>query len=40
VKAGLLKTASSAGIPGYLESYLFAEQVIPRKRGLETRAAA
>lgn len=40
VKAGLLKTASSAGIPGYLESYLFAEQVIPRKRGLETREAA
>ena len=40
VKAGLLKTASSAGIPGYLESYLFAETAIPRKRGLETREAA
>jgi enoyl-[acyl-carrier protein] reductase I len=36
VKAGLLKTSSSAGIPGYLESYLFAEQAIPRKRGLAT----
>ncbi|QDU66722.1 enoyl-ACP reductase FabI [Engelhardtia mirabilis] len=36
VKAGLLKTSSSAGIPGYLESYLFAEAAIPRKRGLAT----
>ena len=25
VKAGPLKTSSSAGIPGYLENYLFAE---------------
>ena len=40
VKAGLLKTSSSAGIPGYLDSYLFAEQAIPRKRGLETREVA
>jgi enoyl-[acyl-carrier protein] reductase I len=40
VRAGLLKTASSAGIPGYLESYLFAETAIPRKRGLETREVA
>jgi enoyl-[acyl-carrier protein] reductase I len=40
VKAGLLKTASSAGIPGYLESWLYAERAIPRKRGLETREAA
>jgi enoyl-[acyl-carrier protein] reductase I len=40
VKAGLLKTSSSAGIPGYLESYLFAEAAIPRKRGLETREVA
>ena len=31
VGAGLLKTSASAGIPGYIESYLFAEQVIPRK---------
>ena len=37
---GLLKTSASAGIPGYVDSYLFAEQVIPRKRGLETREAA
>ena len=40
VRAGLLKTASSAGIPGYLESYLFAEAAIPRKRGLTTREVA
>ncbi len=40
VKAGLLKTASSAGIPGYLESYLFAEKSILRKRGLTTKEVA
>jgi len=33
---GLLKTNSSAGIPGYVESYLYAERVIPRKRGIDT----
>jgi enoyl-[acyl-carrier protein] reductase I len=37
---GLLKTSASAGIPGYVDSYLFAEQVIPRKRGLATSEAA
>ena len=37
---GLLKTSASAGIPGYVDSYLFAEQVIPRKRGVETEEAA
>lgn len=40
VAPGLLKTSASAGIPGYVDSYLFAEQVIPRKRGLETKEAA
>lgn len=40
VQAGLLKTSSSAGIPGYLESYLFAEACTLRKRGLETREVA
>lgn len=40
VRAGLLKTSSSAGIPGYVESYLFAEAAIPRKRGLETGEVA
>lgn len=32
VAAGLLKTSASAGIPGYVDAYLFAERVIPRKR--------
>jgi enoyl-[acyl-carrier protein] reductase I len=40
VCAGPLKTASSAGIPGYLESYLFAEELTLRKKGLETREVA
>ena len=37
---GLLKTSASAGIPGYVDSYLFAEEAILRKRGLKTREAA
>ena len=36
----LLKTSASAGIPGYIESYLYAEQVIPRKKAVETAEAA
>lgn len=40
VGAGLLKTSSSAGIPGYVDSYLYAEQVIPRRRALETAEVA
>jgi enoyl-[acyl-carrier protein] reductase I len=40
VAAGLLKTSASAGIPGYAEHYLFAEQVIPRKSGLTTDEVA
>ena len=40
VAAGLLKTSASAGIPGYVDSYLFAEQVIPRKRAVETDEVA
>lgn len=40
VQAGLLKTSSSAGIPGYLESYLFAEKATLRGRGLETGEVA
>ena len=40
VAPGLLKTSASAGIPGYLDSYLFAEQVIPRKSALTTEEAA
>lgn len=40
VGAGLLKTSASAGIPGYIDAFLYAEKVIPRKRALETREAA
>jgi enoyl-[acyl-carrier protein] reductase I len=40
VCAGLLKTSSSAGIPGYVESYLYAERLTLRKRALETREVA
>jgi enoyl-[acyl-carrier protein] reductase I len=40
VAPGLLKTSASAGIPGYVDSYLFAEQVIPRKAAVQTQEAA
>jgi enoyl-[acyl-carrier protein] reductase I len=40
VAPGLLKTSASAGIPGYVDSYLFAEQVIPRGRAVATQEAA
>ncbi len=40
VRAGLLKTSSSAGIPGYLDSYLYAEQATLRKAGLRTQEVA
>ncbi len=40
VAPSLLKTSASAGIPGYLDSYLFAEQAIPRKSPLKTEEAA
>jgi enoyl-[acyl-carrier protein] reductase I len=40
VAPGLLKTSASAGIPGYADSYIYAEQVIPRKRALRTEEAA
>lgn len=40
VGAGLLKTASSAGIPGYVDSYLFAEQATLRKQALRTEEVA
>lgn len=40
VRAGLLKTASSAGIPGYLDSYLHAEEATLRKQGLMTEEVA
>ena len=37
---GPLKTKSSAGIPGYLENYLFAEKLTMRRRALETEEVA
>ncbi|NLX95269.1 MAG: SDR family oxidoreductase [Rhodopirellula sp.] len=40
VAPGLLKTSASAGIPGYVDSYLFAEQVIPRKEAIRTEEVA
>lgn len=40
VNAGLLKTSASAGIPGYLESYLYAEAATLRKRALRTEEVA
>jgi enoyl-[acyl-carrier protein] reductase I len=36
VSPGLLKSSASAGIPGYVESYLYAEQATLRKRAVET----
>jgi enoyl-[acyl-carrier protein] reductase I len=40
VAAGLLKTSASAGIPGYVDSYLYAEQVIPRGEAVKTEEVA
>lgn len=40
VGPGLLKTSASAGIPGYVDSYLYAEQMIPRKLAVTTEEAA
>ena len=40
VAPGLLKTSASAGIPGYVDAYLYAEQVIPRKQAVQTQEAA
>lgn len=40
VNAGPLRTKSSAGIPGYLNNYLYAEQMTLRKRALTTQEVA
>jgi enoyl-[acyl-carrier protein] reductase I len=40
VGASLLKTAASAGIPGYVEPYLFAEKATIRKKALKTPEVA
>ncbi len=40
VAAGLLKTSASAGIPGYVESYLYAEQATLRREAVQTEEVA
>lgn len=40
VGSGPLKTSASAGIPGYLESYLYSEKLTFRKRNLDTQEVA
>jgi enoyl-[acyl-carrier protein] reductase I len=40
IGSGPLKTSASAGIPGYLESYLYAEKLTFRKRNLATQEVA
>lgn len=40
VAPGLLKTSASAGIPGYVDSYLFAERATLRGRAVQTEEAA
>ena len=36
----MLKSSASAGIPGYVDSYLFAEQATLRKKAVQTEEAA
>jgi len=40
VAPSLLKTSASAGIPGYVDAYLYAEQIIPRRKAVQTEEAA
>ncbi|MEQ8846390.1 SDR family oxidoreductase [Botrimarina sp.] len=40
VAPGLLKTSASAGIPGYVDSYLFAEKATLREEAVKTDEAA
>jgi len=40
VCSGPLKTSASAGIPGYIENYLFAEQLTMRHQALKTQEVA
>ncbi len=40
VAPGLLKTASSAGIPGYVDAYLYAEQATLRRQAVQTEEVA
>ena len=40
VGAGPLKTSASAGIPNYIENYLYAEALTMRKKALDTKEVA
>lgn len=40
VQAGPLKTSASAGIPGYMDNYLYAERMTLRKKALSTAEVA
>lgn len=40
VAPGLLKTSASAGIPGYVDSYLYAEKATLRKQAVQTHEVA
>ena len=40
VNSGPLKTSASAGIPGYIDSYLYAEKLTLRKKNLTTQEVA
>ena len=40
VAPGLLKTSASAGIPGYVDAYLYAEQATLRKQAVQTEEVA
>ena len=40
VAPGLLKTSASAGIPGYVDAYLYAEKIIPRGQAISTQEVA
>lgn len=40
IKSGPLKTSASAGIPGYLLNYLYAEKLTFRKKALDTQEVA
>lgn len=40
IGSGPLKTSASAGIPGYLESYLYAEKLTFRRRNLDSQEVA
>lgn len=40
IQSGPLKTSSSAGIPNYIDNYLFSEKITLRKRALTTQEVA